>query len=722
MLSWTVKGRLIAGLTGLTGLATVIGVVGWISIEDINVTLNAITDSSAPTVETSDDLVMGLWEATKVAEEVAASTDGVEIDELTAEFDTLMTAYDEAEHELRGLVGDASMLEYLDAAGAAQEALVTRAATFFQLRREYLAAEHSTRQQLAAFDEAGADVNALLGELAAANETEMAVAEEEGDRLQSLSASAAEVNAVLGELFERDYPMVRAAMTLQRLVVEMQDTAGDYLDEADAEALAAARGRFDALHDAVAPQLDLLEQFAETDADRVALGRLREQFEALDVAAVGEGLLFAAHRTMVETDQRAARTLTDLENDADVVADSLDYIANAADAVSDAAEENAASSVSRATMFILTMLVVTLVAATALILMVVRGVTNPINAMTVVMNRLATGDTSVDVPGADRRDEIGEMAMAVQVFKDNAIEKIRMEQERQQLQQQADAEKRRSMQALADRFEQQVGGIVTQVTDQAAALQATATQLATAVEQTEAQSGSATAAAGQASGNVQTMASATEELSSAIAEVTDRLCGAAGQLQETANSARAAQGRMDELQAAVAQIDQVVTAINDVAEQTNLLALNATIEAARAGEAGRGFAVVASEVKGLANSTRQMTESIAQQLDAVKAASEGAVGVSRGIVQDVDALNQSTAAITASMEQQSTATLEIGRNAQQAAIGTEEVSKSMDGVQRAAVDTSRAADGVRCAADDLGKHAANLRQAANGFLSDVRAA
>ena len=722
MFSWTIKSRLITGLIGLTGLATVIGVVGWFSIEAINRTLNAITDTSAPTVETSDDLVMSLWEGAKVVVEAATAGTGGEIDELAAEFGMLMMEYESAESELQGLISDPTMVQHLDDAGLIQEELIGDAEMLFQLRHDYLTAESYSRQQLNSFDAAGADLNMLLDDLVNTNEMEMAAAEEEGDRLQERSASAAEVNAVLGELFERDYPMVRAAMSLQRMVIELQDTAGEYLYEHDAEALPTIAGQFEALFGMVLPQLDLLARFAETDADREALSQLRAEFDALHNSAIGEEMLFAAHRRLVEINHQVHRSIAAVDRAADSIAESLDYIADAADSVSDAADELAAESVAGAMVLILTLLAVTLTAAVALILMVVRGVTTPITAMTSAMDRLSKGDTSVAVPAAGRRDEIGDMAKAVQVFKDNAIDKARMEQERVRLEQEAATEKSRAMQALADRFEHEVGGIVTMVTDQATGLQQTAGKLAAAVQATEAQSGAATDAAGQASSNVHTMASATEKLSSAIDDVAHRLSTAAGQLQETAKGARAAEGRMDELQTAVAEIDQVVTSINDVAEQTNLLALNATIEAARAGEAGRGFAVVANEVKGLANSTRQMTESIARQLDAVKAASESAVSVSRNIVRDVDSLSQSTAAITASMEQQSAATAEIGRNAQEAATGTEDASRNIGGVQKAATDTSRASNEVRDAADDLGQRAAALQTAVNGFLNDIRAA
>ena len=722
MLVISIKGRLISGFAAIAGLAVIIGVYAWLSLGEINQMLNNITDTSAPIVETADDLVMGLWEATKVAEEILGAPNIDEIDELANEFEELMAQYEVAEVELNTLVVDEDMLESLQSAGETQEILVVGVRDLVQLRHDYLRARNSVDRQIVAFDEVGAQLNVVLGELATANELEMAAAEQRGDELEAAGGTAAEVNAVLGELFERDFPMVRAAMVMQRLVIELQDTAGEYIYERDAAALEHISADFNAIYQAIGPQAELLEQFQETADDAEAMQLLRVEIEALHEIATGPDRLFAAHRGLVLTAAEMDRTISDLEVNADTVSDQLDRIATAADAVSDAADEEAAASVGRATQVMAVLVLITLAAAGGMVLIVVKMITRPIAGMTSAMDRLANGDVHVAVPSADRRDEIGAIAKAVQVFKDNAIEKLRLEQGRKDLEAEAAAEKQRAMDALADRFDQEVGGIVKTVTDQAAELQTTAQQLAAAVDQTEAQSGKATNAAGQASGNVKTVAAAADALSSAIGEVTDRLGGSARQLDATARGARDAQGRMDELLAAITQIDEVVTAINGVAEQTNLLALNATIEAARAGDAGKGFAVVASEVKGLANNTRQMTENIAVQLSAVKSASDGALAASRAIVQEVEGLNESTSAIASSMEHQSGATSEIGRNAQEAALGTEDVSNSIAGVQQASKDTARASGDVRDAAGSLGRQAKALDKAVNQFLKEVRAA
>ena len=719
---WSVKNRLIAGFSVITAFAAGVSLVGYLAVADINITLNQLTDVSAPTVEVADDLIMTLWESAKVAEEVAASLDEDEISLFVGEFDELMAFFDTAEAELRGIVEADRMIAHLNEAGDVQSAFVEQAAQLFDHRIRYLVARASAYAQLRAFDEAGAALNARLNEVAQANEAEMALAEEEGDTLQARSAPGADINAILGELFERDYPMVRAAMTLQRQTVEMQDTAGEYLAETDGQALSQVIDEFETLHGQVSDQLTILGRYIETEADGAEIEALTHQFSRFLDLATGDGALFATHRDMVSELDLSNEALNDLEISADQVADALDLIAETADAVSDIADDTAASAVEQANMVILTVLGLTLLLSIGLIAMVIRTVTGPINAMTDTMSRLASGDTGVTVPSTGRQDEIGAMAQAVQVFKDGALERIRLQQEQEALAEKAEAEKRRSMNALADRFNQKVGTIIERVAQRAGELQNSAGLLGGAVDEAEAQSNAASTAANDASGTVQAMAAAAEELNAAVNEVTSQLNTVAGKVQATAEGARSAQSRMDDLQSTVAQIDQVVKSINDVAEQTNLLALNATIEAARAGEAGRGFAVVASEVKGLANQTRQMTDNIAEQLAAVKEASEAAVRVSRSIVKDVDDVNNSASIIASSMEEQGATTAEISRNAHQASSGTQNASTNIDGVRSASTQTSQAADSVRRVSDDLAAQAEGLGKAVATFLNEVRAA
>jgi methyl-accepting chemotaxis protein len=338
------------------------------------------------------------------------------------------------------------------------------------------------------------------------------------------------------------------------------------------------------------------------------------------------------------------------------------------------------------------------------------------------MLRLADHDLDAEVPERGRRDEIGGMARTLEVFKENILRNRQMEQERRSAAAQASAEKRAAVVDLANRFESRVGRIVDQLGQSASSFQVTASHLSSAVRKAEQDCTSVASASEQASVNVQAVASAAEEMSTAIRGLSGRVVQAAQRSKLTAERAEQARTHLDALSTAIEQVDQVVASINAVASQTNLLALNATIEAARAGEAGKGFAVVASEVKNLANQTHAMTEQIGQQIGTVKAASDRTVEAMRGIIGQVEHIDQSASEMAASVEQQSAATDEISRNAQQAAIGTNEVSHSVVDIQKAERESGVAAGQVKQSADTLATDAALLKQELEAFLAEIRAA
>ena len=369
-------------------------------------------------------------------------------------------------------------------------------------------------------------------------------------------------------------------------------------------------------------------------------------------------------------------------------------------------------------------LVVAGMSALALLLgwAVARSVTRPLSRVHGVMLRLADHDLDAEVPERGRRDEIGGMARTLEVFKENILRNRQMEQERRSAAAQADAEKRAAVVDLANRFESRVGRIVEQLGQSASGFQQTASHLSGAVRKAEQDCTSVASASEQASVNVQAVASAAEEMSTAIRGLSGRVVQAAQRSKVTAERAEQARGHLDALSTAIEQVDQVVASINAVASQTNLLALNATIEAARAGEAGKGFAVVASEVKNLASQTHAMTEQIGQQIGTVKAASDRTVEAMRGIIGQVEQIDQSAAEMAASVEQQSAATDEISRNAQQAALGTNEVSHSVVDIQKAERESGVAAGQVKQSADTLATDAAQLKRELDAFLAEIRAA
>jgi len=364
--------------------------------------------------------------------------------------------------------------------------------------------------------------------------------------------------------------------------------------------------------------------------------------------------------------------------------------------------------------------VVILLIAAATWLMIAT-VSKPVIAMTGAMRRLADRDFEVVVPAVGQKDEIGLMAAAVQVFKDNMVETERLRAEQQiEQQRQIDRAKRIEDRVLA--FEKIIGEVVHTVRAASTELQSTAQAMAATSEQTTRQSTAVAAASEEASQNVQTVATATEELSASIKEIGQQVGRASQVIAEAVNQANHTDQEVQGLAVAAQRIGDVLKLISDIAGQTNLLALNATIEAARAGEAGKGFAVVASEVKALANQTAKATDEIGAQIKAIQDATQSSAQAIRGIARTVGEVNEISTTIASAVEEQGAATQEIARNVNQAASGTGEVSSNITGVARAAQDTGAAASQVLASAGELSKNGETLKLEVDAFLRDVRAA
>ena len=345
----------------------------------------------------------------------------------------------------------------------------------------------------------------------------------------------------------------------------------------------------------------------------------------------------------------------------------------------------------------------------------------PLSRMTRAMTDLADGNIKIEVPWANRRDEIGEMGRSLEVFRENAMEKAGLQIEQEEREGVARDEKRRAMMELADRFEGQVKGIVGSVTDEAAQMQAVAARMSGMAAESSKQSAAVASASREASANVATVATAAEQLSASIAEI-GRQAGQSAEIAGRAvDQATRTDGTVRDLSDAAGRIGDVVNLINNIAGQTNLLALNATIEAARAGEAGKGFAVVANEVKNLANQTAKATEEISAQIEAIQERTMGAVDDIRGIRDIIGEINDISMTIATAVEQQGASTREIARNVQEAARGTGEVDANIERVNQAAGETGAAAGQVMSATESLTRRAKGLSREVERFLGGIRA-
>jgi methyl-accepting chemotaxis protein len=352
---------------------------------------------------------------------------------------------------------------------------------------------------------------------------------------------------------------------------------------------------------------------------------------------------------------------------------------------------------------------------------IIRGVSRPITAMNAAMRRLAEHDLATEIVGRERKDEIGAMAGAVQVFKDNMAKAAQLEGEKAA--EQANREKRAArLDELLRGFETKAAQLVGLVSSAATQLESTARSMSATAGQTTEQAAGAAAAAGEASAGVQTVSAAAEELSSSISEISRQVAQSSKITEKAVADARRTDATVRALAEGAQRIGTVVELIRNIAGQTNLLALNATIEAARAGDAGKGFAVVASEVKGLAGQTAKATEEIAAQITQLQSETTQAVEAIKGITAVIEEVSTIATAIASAVEEQGAATNEIARNVQQTADSTRQVTTNIAGVSEGAASTGAAASQVLSAAGELSRQAESLSGEVGGFVASVRAA
>jgi methyl-accepting chemotaxis protein len=388
--------------------------------------------------------------------------------------------------------------------------------------------------------------------------------------------------------------------------------------------------------------------------------------------------------------------------------------------VKDTTEYEAAAASSQRTQVIGTIIILLLAASMAFFQG--RGMSRPLSAITAVMNQLSSGDTDVTIPGSNRKDELGTMAGAVDVFRRNMIEARVLREEQEAAKRQSEIEKSALQRRMADRFEADVKSVVGAVARATEAMQKAAAEITASVNGTSAQTAAAAAASEQASASINTVASATEELASSVTEIGRQVTHSSAVADAAVEKAGKTNEMVGSLAAASEKIGDVLRLIGAIAEQTNLLALNATIEAARAGDAGRGFAVVASEVKELASQTAKATEEIAGQVTAIQTSTGECVIAISDISDTIREISNIATTVASAVEQQGSATREIAQSVQQVAAGTSEVAVNVAGASNAAGQSRALAETVLSASSELDQHTAALFKSVDAFLAGLREA
>ncbi|HEY4161634.1 MAG TPA: methyl-accepting chemotaxis protein [Dongiaceae bacterium] len=467
-------------------------------------------------------------------------------------------------------------------------------------------------------------------------------------------------------------------------------------------------------------QLSALERSADNDEEKSDIADGRKSYD--NIVSLFEGKMLPVLRQV----QGINPQIQDLDGQID---DATAGLTKAMSAFRDSnianahhTDENFDGTGKNASIMLMIIAGIAIVVALGIATALARAIVRPVRGMTAVMGQLAKGDMTVTVPGVGRSDEIGDMAGALNVFKNGMIEAQRLREEQERAKEQASLQRKADMHRLADEFEQAVGVIVKTVSTAAGELRAAAQSMSSTAAMTNQRSQAVAAASNEASTSVQTVAAAAEELSASVDEIARQISQSNDIAAKAVSQVQGTSNEVATLANAAQKIGAVVQLINDIAGQTNLLALNATIEAARAGEAGKGFAVVASEVKTLATQTSKATEEISGQIAAVQAATRSSVAAIGGISETIGTISTISSSIAAAVEEQTAATREIARNVQQAAQGTAEVNENITSVSQAANDTGAAANQVLGAAQDLSQQSDKLRTELDRFIGVVRAA
>lgn len=697
----TIKGRLSAGLSLMCMLIVLSGILSLYYVNQLENQLNQLSDEVVPVMETTDDLIANLWESAKVANEILASEEIPELKARTAEIKELAKLFDDTEQELLTLISKPEQVALIKKASTEQDEFLSHALKMSEQKLIELEKEIISEKLLDEFDSSGAKLISMLDEFAVENEEEMQKAEDEGDALVARGGSASAVNDVLGSLFESDYPVVEAALKLQRLVIEMQDTSGEYLAEEDPANLPNIQKEFEALAKQADEHFTVLTNLAESDEDKEDAKVLIASFNNWVTSANNEDALFDSYRDQLSAEALADQLTEELEVDVDNADAYFEEIAEEADAFSDNADEKAAEVLNQAFFGILSLTAIAIVIGALVLIVSYKTVLAPIDTLLNSMESIAEGEGDLTQRvDASSQDELGQLARAFNQF----VYKVQVLVQEistatNEIVDSTDRQRDISVRSKEAILQQgtETDSVATAMNEITVTAQEVARSAANAAQSTDEASNETKAAKSV----VQQSISSVQQLASEV-EKSSQVIGA--------------------LATDVVEISKVLDVIGGIAEQTNLLALNAAIEAARAGEQGRGFAVVADEVRSLAARTQQSTAEINAMIERLQKGSQGAVDAMKqskefgnSSVASSQEAGQSLDVVFSSMDTINDMNTQIATAAEEQTTTMEDINRNINSIVQISQQTMEASEESMEVSQSLARLGEQLRSLVNQF-------
>jgi methyl-accepting chemotaxis protein len=706
----------------LSTLIGICGASGLVFVYGIGATVSVFADVTSPLLGQTLVLADNAQRMRAVFFDAINKTDNGAFVEASDKLGDLGVAAGQRMEKLRQLLSQANLPVRVSEIRNFQNEFTQVLLALLTAHRQQQIALVAVQERLTQFEADRRDFDALLRTITARGEAVMSRNRDQAAlQISAGTATVDGLNDLFSSTLNEDYPLVQGLYKLTRDAVTLQEVATSFINIGQLESLLAVERRAALTFANAREVIERLAGRLQTAEGQGYVTKFAAGLEGLQKGLMDNGGLFAAHRQYLTAKSEMVAMQNALAATEGRYVGSLEEVRQLVEQHNEGAKARAAQVVRQALGFIGTLVLIGVLIGLVFSLVFANRIIGPITRMTAAMTKLASGGLDVSVPARTRSDEIGDMAGALQVFKENAITAYNLIEERER--EQAIKEQRtQRVTELCAAHERSITGLLHALNGAATDMRSTSQTMFAIVQETGDQALAAANASNEANANVQTAAAATEELSSTTAQINMKAVHSAQIANKAAEETDRAGNVVQELHSTASEIGEVVRMIEDIASQTNLLALNATIEAARAGEAGRGFGVVAGEVKHLAGQTAKATADIAARVAAIQSATEQAVQAIQGVRGTIGEMREISNFVATTMENQSAATSEIAANTGLVANATAQVTANAESVSSSMESTGSAANQVVKAAIDLNRQAEALRTEVSSFLNNIRAA